>query len=94
MPAIQLHIKGNHEQAEKQLLERGFHPSERLTHPVSYTPGGMPADYVVTDVTVKAECEPGVVRWFFETASNKTGPFQPGTLLHYTVTLKPGKCVP
>lgn len=41
---IQLHIKGNHEQAEQQLLERGFHPSERLTHPVTYVPEGYEGD--------------------------------------------------
>lgn len=84
---IQLHIKGNSEQAEKELLERGFHPSERLTHPVTYSPLGMPSTYIVTDVTVKAECEPGVVRWFTETTDNfKPATFPPGTLLHYTVT--------
>lgn len=83
MKAIFLHIKGNAAEALAALDSHGIHPMDRVTPILSRNPPGMRLDYVVSDIAVKTECEPGVMRWFAEPPSSATE-FPIGALLHYS----------
>lgn len=77
---ISLLIKGTIVDAERALMERGFHPSDWLTQPRIFPTN---SSHVASVVSVRDECEPGVIRWFAEDKP-EPGSYPVGTLLHYT----------
>ncbi len=73
-------IKGGIVDAERALMERGFHPSDWLTQPKIFRPTAT-SNRSTSVVTVRDEDEAGVMRWYSEDSAQ---PFPVGTLLHYT----------
>lgn len=84
MNALLLRIKGDRAAALAALDAHGIHPLDRLTQVTTFeSPPPVKSGYVISLVTVKAECEPGVVRWFCEPPASATT-FAAGTLLLYS----------
>lgn len=80
LPSYKLLVKGTALEVERELLKRGFHRSDWLEAPALVEGGGS---HVLCTVTVKRECEAGILRWFIDEKPQET-PFPVGTLLHYT----------